>query len=250
MKYTKSGTVAASLCDTVPKLSVISAFQLTEDMVTEMMRSIRLDGFTVMDQYGALWVFVQNQIEFLTPLAWNEPYAAECYIIPHNDIRLNVETVFRGSNSELAFFSELELCAVDLETHHIRRLSTIGVEPQYTEDSAFEHKLQREKAPLDCTLVDTVTVRSSDIDYAHHTNNISYIRHIMNTYSIREIENTPVTKINIQFKGQTFEGDTLRIEKAALPGCDFFRVMKEESPAIECRVYRSGERLCSIESQS
>ena len=211
MKLIKQGTVPASYCDADVKLSVVGAFQMVEDLVTEMMGDLSIDGLVCMNTYKAMWIFVRNRIEMRQTLAWKEPYTAECYISSIGKAKLNVDTVLKNAEDMIALASRLELCAVDLETMKLRKTETVGLDGSIiAEEAECEIRYERGKfIPDQC--LDTVTVRSSDIDYCHHTNNISYIRYLMNQKTVAEHSRRPVRIIEAQYAGQTHEGDILQI---------------------------------------
>ena len=211
MKLIKSTSVPASYCDSDVKLSVVGAFQIVEDLVTEMMGDLHIDGLVCMKEYGAMWLFVRNRIEMPRPLKWKEEYSSECYISSVGKGRMNIDTVLKNMDKEIAAVSRLELCAIDLQTFRLRKMDTVGFDGSITaEVPEYDITFRRGKF-TPSTLLDTVTVRSSDIDYCHHTNNISYIRFLMNQWSVDELSTRPVRAIEVQYAGQTHEGDILQI---------------------------------------
>ena len=211
MKLVKKCAVPASLCDAEVKLSLTGAFTTIEDLVTEMMGKLHIDGVTCMREYGAMWVFVRNHIEMFHPLYWMDEYTAECYISSYSSVKLHVDTVLKNAAGETALFSRLELCAVDLETMKIRKADSVGVgEATPPENPEFDTAFAREKYVPEETL-ETVLVRSSDIDYCHHCNNISYIRYLVNRWTAEDLLKSPVRMIEVQYVNQTHEGDTLEI---------------------------------------
>ena len=88
MKLVKSERLPASFCGADVKLSVEGAFRIVEDMVTEHMGDLKIDGVTCMREYGGMWVFVRNRTEMLQALEWMEEYMAESYISSFTKIRL------------------------------------------------------------------------------------------------------------------------------------------------------------------
>ena len=91
-------------------------------------------------------------------------------------------------------------------------------------------------------LLETCTVRSSDIDYLHHTNNISYIRYLVNQWPAEDLSKRPVRVIEVQYAGQTYEGDTLQIwecaRKAETPAAERFAILKDGNSIVNCAVER------------
>ena len=236
MKLKKVQKLAASLCDAEVKLSPVGAFRLVEDMVTELMGKMKIDGVTCMREYGAMWVFVRNKIEFRQPLFWMEEYTAESYISSFSNVKLFIDTVLKKPDGSVALASRLELCAVDLETGRIRKSATVGLgENTQPEEPEIEIAFTREKfQPTE--EIEKVISRSSDIDYCHHTNNISYIRYLINQYSVTELAEHPLKAIEVQYVNQTHEGDELSICRC--PGKDMFTIQFDDKPAVNCIITR------------
>lgn len=211
MKLIKKNKLPASFCGADVKLSAMGAFRIVEDMVTELMGDLRIDGVTCMKEYGAMWVFVRNRIEMREPISWMEEYTATSYISSFSRIRLYIDTVLEKSDGTVALASRLELCALDLETGKIRKSDTVGVgEKTLPEDAMIDIAYSKAK-PVRAELLDEVTVRATDIDYCYHTNNISYVGYILNQYEVDQLVERPVRAIEMQYAGQTHEGDVLRV---------------------------------------
>lgn len=238
MKLIKQGTIPASLGDASMQLSVVGAFQLVEDLVTEMMGVLHIDGATCMREYGAMWVFVRNRVELRKPLHWMDAYDAECYISAFTGVKLIVDTVLK-CGGEIALASRLELCAVDLATGRIRRSSSVGLgENTPPEEAEIDVVYSRESFEPQ-TLLEELTVRSTDIDFCHHTNNISYIRYLVNQYPVEQLAQTPIKAVEVQYVGQTYEGNRLRIY-----GCgeNRYTIQRDGQSAVHCSFVLADEK--------
>jgi acyl-CoA thioesterase FadM len=123
----------------------MGAFRIVEDMVTELMGDLRIDGVTCMKEYGAMWVFVRNRIEIPHQIEWMEEYTVTSYISSFSRVRLYIDTVMTGKDGSVALASRLELCAVDLETGKIRKAETGA------EDGFSRIRSARETSLLSCT---------------------------------------------------------------------------------------------------
>ncbi len=230
MKLIRNETLSASHCDASVRLSVLGAFEIVEDMVTEMMGDLHIDGVTCMREYGAMWVFVRNRVELRMPLAWGEKYTAECYISSRSGAKITVDTVLKKEEG-IALASRVELCAVDLESGRIRRSSTVGIgENTPAEEPETEIVFGRDSYE-DGSTAEEVTVRSSDIDYCRHTNNISYIRYLLNQYGTSVLLASPVKAVEVQYAGQTYEGDRLQIISC---GDGRFSIRKDGKAVVNC----------------
>ena len=236
MKLIKHEKLPASLCDAEVKLSAVGAFQLVEDMVTVLMGAMKIDGVTCMRQYGAMWVFVRNKIEFRQPIAWMEAYTAESYISSFSNVKLLIDTVLKKPDGTIALASRLELCAVDLETQRIRKSASVGLgDDTPAEPSEIDISFSREKF-LPVELLEDISSRSSDIDYCHHTNNISYIRYLVNQCSVKDLACHPIKAIEVQYVNQTHEGDKLSVYRCERKG--LFTIQHEMKPAVNCIITR------------
>lgn len=236
MKLKKTLRLPASLCDAEVKLSPLGAFRFVEDMVTELMGDMKIDGVTCMREYGAMWVFVRNRIELRQQLSWMEEFCAESYISSFSNVKLLIDTVLKKQDGSIALASRLELCAVDLESGRIRKSATVGLgENTPPEEPEIDMIYTREKfQPVE--EIEKVISRSSDIDYCHHTNNISYIRYLLNQYSVPDLAEHPLKAIEVQYVNQTHEGDELSICRCQ--GRDTFTVLSDGKPAVNCIITR------------
>lgn len=235
MKLIKTSTVPASLCDAEVKLSLTGAFEIVEDLVTEMMGKQHIDGVTCMREYGAMWVFVRNHLEMPGVLRWMDAYTAECYISSFSLLKLNVDSVIRNEEGEIVLFSRIELCAVDLETMKIRKSWTVGLgEATPPEETEIDVSFSREKY-VPGKLLETVTVRTADIDYCHHCNNVSYIRFLENQWPVDELLAHPVRMIEVQYANQTHEGDSLEIYRCTTPDGAESSADEPASESFPCR---------------
>ena len=210
MKLIKKDRLQYGLCDVNANISMLGAFQLIENASTEMMGILKLDGETCLREYGGMWVYVRNRIEFREKMHWLDEYTIESYISSIGGAKLKIDTIIK-TNGKIAVASRAELCALDKETGKIRRTATVGVnEKIIAEPTETDVVFEGFNYPLS-KLIDTVVIRSSDIDFNKHTNNIAYVKYICNQYNIPERAKIPITAIEIQYVNQTFEGDTLEI---------------------------------------
>ena len=210
MKLIKKDKLQYGLCDVNANISMLGAFQLIENTTTEMMGILKLDGETCLREYGGMWVYVRNRIEFREKIHWLDEYTIESYISSIGGAKLKIDTIIK-TDGKIAVASRAELCALDKETGKIRRTATVGInEKIIAEPTETDVVFEGFNYPLS-KLVDTVVVRSSDIDFNKHTNNIAYVKYICNQYNTPERAKTPVNAIEIQYVNQTFEGDTLEI---------------------------------------
>ena len=210
MKLIKKDRLQYGLCDVNANISMLGAFQLIENASTEMMGILKLDGETCLREYGGMWVYVRNRIKKKKKMHWLDEYTIESYISSIGCAKLKIDTIIK-TNGKIAVASRAELCALDKETGKIRRTATVGInEKIIAEPTETDVVFEGFNYPLS-KLIDTVVIRSSDIDFNKHTNNIAYVKYICNQYNTPERAKIPIKAIEIQYVNQTFEGDTLEI---------------------------------------
>lgn len=237
MIYTKRNSVAASMCDGSTKLSVLALFQMEEDAVTELMGDLHIDGITAMREYDAMWVFVKNTLRVFSRPNWREEYELRCFVSSHSTAKLLVDTeLWSTSSNETLAHARLELCALDLQTGRIRKASTVGVSDEIPCESPLP-ELAFTRFPKEShTILETVKVRSTNLDYCSHTNNIEYLRFILNTYPAEHFKEQEITKLEIHYGNQTFEGDEIVISRHCDGLTDYFSLQSGQTPAADCMI--------------
>lgn len=238
MKLRKEAVLSASICDFTVKLSVRGAFDLVQDYLTEMLGELSLDGVSLREKYGCVWVFTRNRMEFVRDLVWKDRYIAESFISSAKGAKMTVDTVLKDTDGNICLYSRIEMCALELATQKIRRIRDVGVTSD-THVEAPERVIEFSRLKHEgLEEIETLVVKSCDIDFIRHTNNVSYVRFIMNTYTVQEICDRPVRAIEVRYAGQTHEGDTLSIRKAVRDGKELFDVMHGDTVAVECEIVR------------
>ncbi len=232
-------TIGAGACDPSGRLSLIGALTLIEDAVTATMAELELDGLTVRRKYGALMVFAKNHLQFLQDINWQDEIVADCFFSMKSAARINADVCVK-KGGKIALYARTEICAVDGQTGRIRRMDTIDT----------EQRIKVVTAPYDLPwntmdgadkLVDTVPVRTSNIDYAGHTNNVEYIRLLINTFTLDEWRGMAPKELQIAYQNQSFLGDTLSIYAGehTLPNQlheRVYTVKKAEQSVLTCSV--------------
>lgn len=234
----KEAVITASICDFNVKLAVKGAFDLIQDYLTEMLGELRLDGVSLREKYGCVWVFTRNRLEIDRELRWKERYTAESFISSAKGAKMTVDTVLKDMDGNICVYSRIEMCVLELATQKIRRIRDVGVNSS-THVEAPQREIDFSRLKHEgLEKIDTLVVKSGDIDFIRHTNNVSYVRFIMNTYSVGELSERPVRAIEVRYAGQTHEGDTLDIMKAEKDGKEMFDVIHGDIVAVECEIVR------------
>lgn len=212
MHYTRKIFMSGSMIGPDSKLSPIGALQLHQDLIAECFGSYEMDGFTLQRKYGATWVFTKNRIQFIKDIRWSNILTAEVYVTAVSFVILNADVLFYNEQGDLVLHTKLETCLLDVPNNKIKRISEIGLTKEAVE--LVNEKLEFEKLLLeDGETVHKHLVRSSSVDFIHHTNNVEYARFIIDAYSYQDLINRPIKELEIHYINQSHEGDELLIKR-------------------------------------
>ncbi len=237
MIYKKQSLVSASMCDSTKKLSAITAVQLVEDAVTELMGELKVDGITAMRLYNAMWVFTKNRIRVFRRPDWRERIEVRSFFSRVSSALIAIDTEVCGTDGAALIHARVELTAIDMAEKRIRRTGTVGISPDFVCAEPLS-ELDFTRFTDECgTLLETAPVRSTNIDYCRHTNNVEYIRFILNTYPLSKLIERELCALEVHYKAQTFEGDELKILGGASEGADRFAIVSNDKTAFECMLW-------------
>ena len=239
MKLIKHEKVNSCMTDPLANLSVIGCFQIAEETVTELMGKLKIDGITVKKAYNAVWVFAKSKLKVFGNIAWNEQYTVVGFISKVTRVSIDIDVEIKNKSDELCAYLRVELCALDLQSGKIRRVSTVGVDDSIqTEtpetDLSFS-KFDAENLPE----VAQVKIKYTNIDFAGHTNNKEYIRFALNTFSIQELTMCPIEELDIVYVNQTYENDDLTILKSSDRVGAIVAIRKYDKLIAKCKIVRS-----------
>ena len=240
MKNTVRQIIGAGACDPNGCLSILGALTIVEDMVTATLDQMGINGIKMRSAYGALVVFSKNHVQFLQPIKWQDQVTVTCYISSKSLARLNVDVCVKNKAGQIAMYARTEVCAVDIESARIRRLDTVGIS-EHLKVYAPLHTMEWNTFSGAGTLVDTVKVRTGNIDYAGHTNNVEYIRLLLNTFTLEEWRGGIVPReLQIVYANQSFLGDSLSIycenrqSDGATSSERVYTIKKDEQDVLRC----------------
>jgi len=238
MNLMKQGKVSSSLTDFQPNISVFGAYRIMEDAITDFMGDLKIDGLTAKREYNAIWVFAKTRIKFFKKVAWGSEYTVTCFLSKISNVTIDIDVGIKDTAGELCIYSRTELCALDLGTGRIRRVSTVGVGESWRAETPLTDitftKIEAENLPE----VDRVMVKYSDIDYAVHTNNKQYVRFILDTYTVREMGNFSIREMEMVYVNQSHEGDSLTVHKGNCDGKDLFVIKKGDQIIAKSEILR------------
>ena len=245
MKLIKHGKVSSGMTDHLANLSGIGCFGIAEETVTELMGRLKIDGVTVKKAYNAVWVFAKSKLKVFGNIAWNEQYTVIGFISKVTRVSIYIDVEIKNKSDEPCAYLRVELCALDLQSGKIRRVSTVGVDEsipmENPETDLSFSKFDAENLPETAQ----VKINYTNIDFAGHTNNKEYIRFILNTYSVRELEERPIKEMDIVYINQTYENDVLTVEKNSGKDRDIIAIKKDGNHVVKSEIVRRDSKTNS-----
>ena len=235
MKLIKKQQLSASMVASNASLSVIGAFQIIQDAVTDCMGVLSIDGISVKRKYNAFWVFVKTRVKFFKQLGWAEEFTVCSFLSSMSLAKLYADVEVRDKSGDLVFYARVEMCVLDLATQKIKKIAAVGVDESMLTPATEEINFGKCDVG-EPSLIEQVKVRSTNIDHSHHTNNLEYLRFIMNTYSVAEIETKTVVEMEINYASQSYENDVLDVLKAHSENRDLIVLQKDGKPVIKCEI--------------
>lgn len=236
MIYQRDSYVSGSMCDCRTQLSPLAADCIVENAVTELMGELGIDGITAIEKYNAMWLMVKNRIHFIRQPAWREEFTIKSFITECSGARLDIDTVISAADGSALVTAKTEFAVIDLESGKLRKVETVGCSQSMVhllEDTGLRFtRFQRTEG----TDIDSVTIRSTDIDYCFHTNNVQYVRFVLDTYDTEWHKQHSPADIEIHYTGQSFEGENLVIEKLTSDSGDLFRIKRDSKELTSCLI--------------
>ena len=224
----KQYRIPVSQSDNRLKLSIPGTFAVFMDLASEHGADIGL-GMDTLAKHGLIWLAVKTKVIFhrrpdmfstVTVATWpGEPGRARCD---------RYYTLKDGE--ELLIEAKNEWAMLEPATGRLRRI-TDAYPPDLKHSDAKVcdvpyHKVSEDFS--DCEKMGTYTVTSGDIDSSQHMNNVAYIRAVFGAMTCDEIESLDIKEVEISYRVQCYEGETLTLMKRTRENCFDIGVIKED----------------------
>ncbi len=239
MKLIKHSKVNSVNTDPRANLSVTGIFEIVEQAVTELMGELKIDGIISKREYNAVWIFAKSRIKLLKDIAWNEEYSVVSFISKISHAAMYIDVGIKNKSDELCAYSRVEVCALDMDTGKLRKVSTVGVDDSIETETPIADISFSKYDINDLSDIENVRIRYTCIDYAGHTNNKEYIRFMLNTYSVRELESRPIREMEVVFLNQSYENDILTVRKKCCADKDILVLQKDDKVIVKGEIIRS-----------
>ena len=234
IEYTKKHAVTYTELNQKGQLDLVSAFNLTQNIMTEYFESFKSDNMRLKKNNNAIWVVSKTKIHFNKYPMWRDLIKGTGYTTKIKPIRIEIETNFENNKKENLFIAKQECCVIDLNNRRLRKIDTVDYpKDMETLQGFFERdfsKLTEEFTEKD--FVYEQKIYSSDIDFSQHTNNVAYVKYIMNTFNCEFFNDNKITDIEIHYIKETREGHTLKVYKKEKNNSMEFLIKEEDKEVI------------------
>lgn len=233
MIYTKNNIVRASDCGFTTDLSLPGAFHAVEDAYCEFLGKLGADGVYVLKTYGATWMYTKHKMQIFKTLPWNSRYNSRCFISRISKLIYVTDIAFFDEADELALYSQIETCLIDVNSQQIKPLADIGFENNETHPPLIQGSFSRLITKNDVTEICRTKVNNCNIDYNGHTNNTEYIRFLLDSYDMDILRDRSIKSIEINYLNQSRLNDELVVLRTSADGRDRFDIRRDDTTIIK-----------------
>ena len=201
--------IQTSMCDNLSRLSIPNLFTLFMDLACEHAPMLDM-GADKLAKKGLFWVAAKTKVKIHRLPEMLSEVKAETWPEVPGRIRTNRYYSLSDDGGVLAE-GKTEWAIINLAVGKPTKLSEVYPENiEHCEDKVCDLPFARVNDDFtDCKEIGKYKVCSNDIDIGQHMNNVAYIRALFSMFSCKELEEMNITDIDIAFRLQCYEGDTL-----------------------------------------
>lgn len=212
-KLIKPCRIQVSSCDHNARLSFVGIFNIFMDIATEHASLLNI-GNDALSESNCFWVAAKTRINVIRRPFVNEELQVATWPEKPGNIRCNRYCTISDSDSVI-IAAKTEWTILDANTGRPQRTKDIYPEGlEYVEDSVCVEPFERFKTDFNkCEEISVHRVVSSDIDMSRHMNNVAYIRMVLSAFTCEELDKMAIKEIEIAYKAQCYEGETLSVRR-------------------------------------
>ncbi|MBQ4506209.1 MAG: hypothetical protein II971_03045 [Firmicutes bacterium] len=211
-RYSRDVLVLQTHCDRNLRLSIPAAAGLCLD--TANIQS-ELYGFGVgaLDLRGRYWVVSKHRFRFVGSAHNMDEVRVTTWPEKPGKLRCFRNYTIEKEGEPVAF-GKSEWAVLDKESG--RPTPPIDIYPKgmdLTDDTTFTDSFARISDDFESEVFAGYRITSNDIDMATHMNNVRYFWAVMGLFSSEKIEAMKIREIELHYKSQAREGETLLFQK-------------------------------------
>lgn len=211
--YKRMVEIGPGSADASGRLGFADTFGIFQDIAAAHAERIGV-GFAALAQKDMFWLTVKTQVQFFKrPRIMSE---AELSTWPDAPGRMRGCRSYRLTQAgETCAVGKTEWAVINTSTKALVQMKEVyPAELTFPYASVTDEPFAR--VADDFSGVEPYaryTVRSTDIDVGGHMNNTAYVRAVMGSLSNKEIASLDISRIDVIFRSQCFEGDELTMQK-------------------------------------
>ncbi len=209
----KEQSLVSTYVDHLCELGLFQASLLVQDAVTELLHQYGCDGIQMRQTHHVVWAIARTKICCDGLAHFMEPIRIRAYPVKLSPAAVHIEVIIETPNGTPLLRCRQELCAIDADTHQMRRLNTtpfptdLPLLPAQVSEPFYRMK----GIPSALSLACTHPIRTSDTDMNHHMNNAAYVRLILDAFPSSFWETYTVRSFDIQYLRESTEGTELSV---------------------------------------
>lgn len=195
------------------KMSAYDIMGLFQQAVTEHTFELGLDFKSLKEKYNAKWFISSARLEINERPRIDSEVTVRTWPLKNSAVKFPRAFVMSEGSGKVLATAMTDWCIVNYDTDELLRANTVSFPfGEFLEENPQSQKcrIPNVEVPEKCY---SRKMLVSDIDLNRHVNNVSYIRIGMDCFSSEELENMQIKAMDIQYKLQCFEGDTLDMYK-------------------------------------
>ena len=229
--FSIESTVKPSMCDFSGRLGEANILDTFMDIAALHAEKLGCgQGSMIMD--GKFWLTLKTRVTFYRLPAMNENITVSTWPdAPERIFCIRNYRISRGD--ETLVLGKTQWAVLNRATGRLDRTADVYPEGVEYNDHGGDKELFE-------TVTDNMfasepfaeyTVKSTDIDIGGHMNNVAYFRAFQGLFTTEERRSRPLRTLEIQFRNQCFEGETLMFSKFGADGKTFVRLFTGDKTA-------------------
>ncbi|MBR2967639.1 MAG: hypothetical protein IKC35_02535 [Clostridia bacterium] len=210
VEFTREYEVRTTDCGLTANMSVEGAFCIVEDASSSLLSQIGMTGIMLNEKYGVTWVYTKHKMQIFKALPWLSKYKVRCYVSKISKVVSVFDIELYDEVGEIAVYSQLEMCLIELSSGRICPLSNVGFDKIVTKQSSFQSKFTR-FSQVDSKVSYVTKVKTSNIDCNNHTNNTEYVRILLDSFTLDELRSNKIIGVEVNYINQSRYGDELSV---------------------------------------
>lgn len=229
--FKKDFLITPSICDSTGYLSVPQTFTVFQDLAAESADALGV-GFKGLGERGLFWLTAKTMVKF-----YRRPFMGDVVTLTSWPERPDGLKCFRDytmmAGNELLIAGKTLWAIMDRKTGELHKVEEAYPEGMILRDDiALTEDFSRIRPGFRGERLGQYTVKSTDIDVGHHMNNVAYIHAFAGMFSVEEWNSMNYPIVEVHFKNQCFEGETLTFFKTEENGSLHVEATREDGKTV------------------